>query len=88
MTREDAAEAVAKVLGGSPDYFGGSYDKYNIIDTKDRKWSIVYDSSIKCVDKNGNSASRNYAVELVTPVLEYGDIPLLQEVVRAVRSTD
>ena len=28
---------------------------------------------------------RNYAVELVTPVLEYEDMPLLQEVVRAVR---
>ena len=26
LTRENAAEAVAKVLGGSPDYFGGSYD--------------------------------------------------------------
>lgn len=37
LTREDAAEAVAKILGGSPDYFGGSYDKYNIRDSKDRK---------------------------------------------------
>lgn len=37
------------------------------------------------MDKNGNSASRSYAVELVTPVLEYDDMPLLQEVVRAVR---
>ena len=46
---------------------------------------MVYDSSIRCVDKSGNSASRNYAVELVTPVLEYDDMPLLQEVVRAVR---
>lgn len=34
--------------------------------------------SIKCIDKNGNSASRNYAVELITLVLEYEDIPLLQ----------
>ncbi len=37
--------------------------------------------------KSGCSASRNYAVELVTPVLEYGDIPLLQEVVRALRKS-
>ena len=48
---------------------------------------MVYDSSIRCVDKNGNSASRNYAVELVTPILEYDDIPLLQEIVRAVRKS-
>ena len=56
-----------------------------IRDSKGRKWSVVYDSSIKCVDKNGCSASRNYAVELVTPVLEYEDMSLLQEVVRAIR---
>ena len=85
LTREAAAKAISKVLGGTPEHLGGSYDKYNVRDSKDRKWSIVYDSSIKCVDKNGCSASRNYAVELVTPVLEYEDMPLLQEVVRAVR---
>lgn len=36
LTREDAAEAVAKVLGGSPDYFGGSYDRCDIYDSQDR----------------------------------------------------
>lgn len=76
---------ISKVLGGAAEHLGGSYDKYNVRDNKDRKWSIVYDSSIRCVDKNGNSASRNYAVELVTPVLEYEDMSLLQEVVRSVR---
>lgn len=85
LTREAAAKAISKILGGSPDHLGGSYDKYNVRDNKDRKWSIVYDSSIRCVDKSGCSASRNYAVELVTPVLEYEDMPLLQEIVRAVR---
>ena len=85
LTRADAAKAISKILGGSPEHLGGSYDKYNVRDGKDRKWSIVYDSSIRCVDKSGCSASRNYAVELVTPVLEYEDMPLLQEVVRAIR---
>ena len=85
LTREAAAKAISKVLGSSVEHFGGSYDKYNVCDSKDRKWSIVYDSSIKCVDKSGNSASRNYAVELVTPVLEYEDMSMMQEVVRAVR---
>ena len=73
LTRADAAKAISKILGGSPEHLGGSYDKYNVHDGKDRKWSIVYDSSIRCVDKSGCSASRNYAVELVTPVLEYED---------------
>lgn len=85
LTRADAAKAIRKVLGDSPKHLGGSYDKYIVHDSKNRKWSIVYDSSIRCVDKSGCSASRNYAVELVTPVLEYEDMPLLQEVVRAVR---
>ena len=62
LTRADAAKAISKVLGGSPEHLGGSYDKYNVRDSKDRKWSIVYDSSIRCVDKSGCSASRNYAV--------------------------
>lgn len=85
LTRAAAARAIGKVLGKTPEYFGGSYDKYYISDDKGRKWSVVYDSSIRCTDKNGNSASRNYAVEIVTPVLEYDDISLLQEIVRAVR---
>ena len=85
LTREAAAKAISKVLGGATEHLGGTYDKYIVRDSKDRKWSIVYDSSIRCVDKSGCSASRNYAVELVTLVLEYEDMSLLQEVVRAVR---
>ena len=46
---------------------------------------MVNDSSIRAVNRDGRSASREYCVEIVTPVLEYSDIPLLQEVVRAVR---
>lgn len=83
LTRSAAARAIGKVLESTPEHFGGSYDKYNIRDSKGRKWSVVYDSSIRRVDKNGSNASKEYAVEIVTPVLEYSDIPLLQEIVRA-----
>lgn len=85
LTRATAAKAISRVLGYPHEYFGSSYDKYYIRDEKDRKWSVVYDSSIKRVDKNGNAAPKNYAVEIVTPVLEYEDMSLLQEVVRAVK---
>lgn len=85
LTRTAAAKAIGKVLGSTPEHFGGSYDKYIIRDSKERKWSVVFDSSIKCVDKNGCCASRSYAVEIVTPVLEYEDMSLMQDVVRAVR---
>ena len=34
LTRADAAKAISKILGGSPEHLGGSYDKYNIRDSK------------------------------------------------------
>ena len=85
LTREDAAEAVAKVLGGSPDYFGGSYDRYDVYDSQDRRWKIMSDASIRCTTKDGTPDSKKYSVEIVTPILEYKDVALLQEVVRSVR---
>ncbi|MCM1221348.1 MAG: amidoligase family protein, partial [Lachnospiraceae bacterium] len=85
LTREDAAEAVAMVLGGSPDYFGGSYDRYDVYDSRNRCWKIMSDASIKCTTNDGTPASKKYSVELVTPILEYEDIAVLQEVVRSIR---
>ena len=85
LTRSQAARAMAKVLDGSVEHEGGSYDKYVVTDSKNRKWAIVYDGSINCYNANGDRASKSYSVEMNSPVLEYGDIPLLQEVVRALR---
>lgn len=85
LTREDAAEAVAKVLGGTSDYFGGSYDRYDVYDSQDRRWKIMSDASIRCTTKDGTPASKKYSVEIVTPILKYEDMALLQEVVRSVR---
>ncbi len=85
LTRCQAAQAISKVLGGRINHEGGSYDKYTVKDEKGRDWSIVYDGSIHCVDASGNHASRSYSVELNSPVLGYEDIPLLQEVIRALR---
>ena len=73
----DAAKAISKVLGGAAEHLGGSYDKYIVRDSKDRKWSIVYDSSIRCTTKDGTPASKKYSVEIVTPILEYEDMALL-----------
>lgn len=85
LTRSAAAKAVAKVLGGSPEHFGGSYDRYDVYDSKNRRWKIMSDASIRCTNKNGNPASKLYSVELVTPILEYEDMATLQEVVRSIR---
>lgn len=40
LTRSSAAKAVAKVLGGSPEHYGGSYDRYDVKDSKNRTWLI------------------------------------------------
>ena len=85
LTRSAAAKAVAKVLGGSVEHFGGSYDRNDVYDSQGRRWKIMSDASIRCTNKNGNPASRLYSVELVTPILEYEDMALLQEVVRSMR---
>lgn len=86
LTREVAAKAIAQLLHSESVHDGGGYDKYSVRDNKGRRWNIVYDSSIKRFNEEGRSTdSRNYAVEIVTPVLEYNDIALLQDVVRTVR---
>ncbi len=66
---------------------GGTYDKYTVSDDKGRKWQIVFDSSIYARKKNGDLASDYYKVELNSPVLEYEDFDLLQNVIRALIKT-
>lgn len=86
LTRESAITAISKVLNTSYSHIGGTYDKYSASDSDGRLWSVVYDSSIEKFSRNVCPVSSDkYAVEIVTPILEYKDIHLLQEVVRAVR---
>ena len=85
LTRKQAAEAVGKLFGTEPEYFGGHYGKYSVEDEKGRNWDFVYDGSIQCVNEYGGIANSSYSVELNSPVLGYEDIPLLQEVIRTLR---
>jgi hypothetical protein len=54
------------------------YDPWECRDTAGRVWKVVADSSL-------NNVPADLRAEVVSPVLTYDDIPLLQEVVRAVR---
>lgn len=85
LTRCAAAKAIAGVMGTCAEHTGGYYDKYRITDSKGRNWTIMSDASIECTYSNGSAASKSYSVEMVTPILEYEDLPLLHEVVRALR---
>jgi hypothetical protein len=89
LTREQAAKAVAKLWETTALHHGGTYDDWQIIDPAGKKWKIMYDSSISAERWNGTSheaySDGTYKVEMVTPKLEYDEIPKLQEVVRVLR---
>lgn len=65
------------------------FNNHDLMDNKGRDWSVKYDSSIQARYRYNNSlvetSSNDYKVELVTPVLEYEDIEMLQEIIRLIR---
>ncbi len=88
LTRARAAEVIAEYFNSDVDYVGGSYDAYYIKDNMGRDWKVVSDASIVCQRKTDGrklSAPRDYAVEMVSPICEYGDIEKIQEIVRELR---
>lgn len=81
ITREQAANIAAAVLGGQAEYEGGYYDKYVAIAPSGRKWTFMSDSSI---DDEGRG--RDYQTEMTTPILYWDDLPKLQEIVKALKA--
>lgn len=83
ITRTQAARVAAEHLGGRADYSN------TVTDRSGRKWKFVYDGSIRCEKKERGrkvAASREYSVELVSPILTYReDIETLQELIRKLR---
>lgn len=82
ITRKTAAEVAAAYFGTTSEYIGGGYDKYAAKDSTGRLWCFVSDSSIR-VERGRNGEGQQ--VELVTPILRYEDIELLQELIRRLR---
>lgn len=87
ITREKAAAIVAEVLGTTPSLPSiGCYKTRTIVDQAARKWKVMRDSSIVPVRNDGGNAPMDeYKVEFVTPPLTYGDIELLQNIIRKLR---
>lgn len=81
VTREQAANIAAAVLGGQVQFSGGSYNKYSAVAPDGRKWTFMSDSSI-----NTEGRSRYYQTEMTTPILHWDDLPKLQEIVRALKT--
>ncbi|WP_418791757.1 amidoligase family protein [Phosphitispora sp. TUW77] len=89
ITRNEAAKVAAEYLNGAVTDTGDYYDTKKITTADGRVWKIMSDGSISCQKKQGRqkvAATREYSVELVSPILTYqGDIETLQELVRRLR---
>ena len=89
ITRNEAAKVAAEYLNGTLVSTGDYYDTKKITTADGRVWKIMSDGSISCQKKQGRqkvAATREYSVELVSPILTYqGDIETLQELVRRLR---
>ena len=86
LTRSAAARIIAGYFGTQATHVGGAYDAYTIRDEQNRQWKVVRDTSIRCRDSRNREARRDYAVEFVSPICKYEDIPVVQELVRKLRT--
>ena len=73
-SRDRLAAAIARAVDGSARAEGESY---HVADAQGRAWKVVPDSSLSDSWNSG---------EIVSPVLNYADIDLLQDIIRAVRA--
>lgn len=88
ITREKAAETIAAYFGTESFYIGTYYKTYGAKDRQGRTWKATYDSSIIAQKKSRGrtvQAADEYKCEIVSPILTYGDMADLQEIVRRLR---
>ena len=88
ITRKKAAEVIAEYFGTESFYIGTYYKTYGAKDRQGRTWKATYDSSIIAQKKSGGrtvQAADEYKCEIVSPILTYGDMADLQEIVRRLR---
>lgn len=79
ITREAAAEIVADFFGAGYFYGGGELKGRDIADNDQRLWRIVRDASIEAY-------SDEEQCELVTPILTYSDLGILQQLVTKLKA--
>ena len=90
ITRQRAAQGAAEYFGtqaGNSRHY--SLNAYNVLDGQNRTWRFISDASIVAQKKEGRrtvSADSDYRVELVSPICTYDDIPVIQELVRQLRT--
>ena len=89
ISRKRAANVAAKFLGGTVSTLGDYYGTHTVTAPDGRAWKFLFDGSIFCQRRDGDAvvrATRNYSVELVSPILLYReDMNTLQGLVRSLR---
>jgi len=87
ITRQAAAQVIADYYGTiGTRFMGTAYKTYEAVDNKGRRWKCMRDASItpqRRVKGHVVDANDEYKCEVVTPILQYEDIPDLQAIVRA-----
>ena len=82
ITRQAAAQVIADYYGTIGTRFMGTvYKTYEAVDNKGRRWKCMRDASItpqRRVNGHVVDANDEYKCEVVTPILQYEDIPDLQ----------
>ena len=86
ITRFQAAKVISRHFGvlvhKNKSLFGTNY---YVTDSDGGNWHIIRDGSIRTERKDGEDANDNYRCELVTPILSYKQIDLLQMLLRKLR---
>ena len=88
ITREKASQVAAGFLGGESRYIGTYYQTFTATDRQGRIWKFTFDGSISPQKKEYGrkvEADDTYKTEMVTPICQYDDIPVIQELVRRLR---
>lgn len=88
LSRQRAAQALSEYFGHPPNFDGGYYGEYSVLDSQSRRWKVMSDGSITTEKKEGRRivvADNTYSVELVSPICHYEDIETIQELVRKLR---
>lgn len=83
ISRDHAAKVLEEYLGIRRVYQGGTYETWVVVDQADRNWKLMRDSSIDRQrlerGERVEEPDSDYAVELVSPICQYPDIPVIQE---------
>ena len=80
-SRETVARAIHRAVGGSPGGCNSDCGDWEIVDLRGRIWKVESDGSLFNSD-----LARHGTGEIVSPILGYDDLEMLQDVVRSARA--